>query len=579
MSAPTAGDVAYACSSLLVDELARAGVSDACVSPGSRSTPIALALARHGGLRVHVHLDERSAAFFALGSSRATGRPTAVVCTSGTAAANLFPAVVEASLAAVPLVVLTADRPPEHRHTGANQTVDQIKMYGGFVRWFAEAGVPEARPGAARYWRSLGARAAGTATGRPPGPVHLNLPFREPLVPTGAAVELGPDAEGRAGGSPWERHTGGVAMAGPEDVAALAEVIEASERGAIVAGALDGDAESVPELAERTGWPLLAEPGSGLRRPPTALAAGQALLTAQGFASAHRPDVVVQLGGSPTTRATQSFLAAARRVIVVDPNGMRPDPDRVSSWTLRADPAPLAGALLGRVRPRPESAWLASWRDADAAARRAVDALLDSWDEPFEGRVARDLAAAVPEGSALVVASSMPVRDLDEFMAPRAGLRVMANRGASGIDGFVSTVLGVAASGVPTYALAGDLSVVHDAGAVLWAARRGADAVIVVVNNNGGGIFSFLPQAGLPEHDALFATPHDLQFSALAEAAGVGHARADRSGDLMPAVERAASRGGVWLIEVPTDRARNAERHRRVRQVAASAIGLDALHA
>lgn len=565
------GDLALACSALLVDELVRAGLAGACLAPGSRSTPVALALARHPGVSLQVFLDERSAAFYALGVAKATRAPAVVACTSGTAAANLLPAVVEAAYSGVPLIALTADRPPELRDTGSNQTIDQIKLFGGFVNRFVEAGPPEPRKEAARYWRSLGARAAAWALGPPAGPVHINLAFREPLAPTGAPVDLGAESAGRPGGRPWERVSAGLATPGNEDLAELAALIDATERGVVIAGGLDRDAPSILELAPAAGWPLIAEPTSGLRRGP-ALGAAQLLVAGEDFTASHRPEAVLQFGAAPTSRSLQGFVAGAGELVVIDPGGRFPDPARHAARTIRSDPDALAQALLSRVRLRAVSEWLAEWQEADGRARAAVNSLLDSWEEPFEGRAARDLCAALPSGATLVVASSMPVRDLDAYAAPREGIRVISNRGASGIDGFVSTTLGIAAAGSPTYALLGDLSLLHDAGALLWGSRGDHRAVLVVLNNDGGGIFDFLPQRSLEEHEQLFITPHGLDLEKLSAAANAFYQRVNRAGDLLPALARASSQGALSLIEVPIDRGRARSARREVKQAVSSAL-------
>ncbi|HYT30584.1 MAG TPA: thiamine pyrophosphate-dependent enzyme, partial [Actinomycetota bacterium] len=376
-------------------------------------------------------------------------------------------------------------------------------------------------------------------------------------------------------GAPWELVSAPDRAPSERTVVTLSGEMASVERGVLVAGGLPGGGSgvrAVADLAAAAGWPLVAEPTSGLRLPGRALAAGQALLQDRTFADAHAPDVVFQVGSAPTTRATQAFVASARRLIAVDPDRARPDPGRASAWTIEADPGALAEAVLDRMTPRGPTPWLDEWQAADAAVRKTVDDLLDSWDEPFEGRLARDLAAAIPDGGTMVVGSSMPIRDLDAFIAPRDGLRVLANRGASGIDGFVSTVLGVAASGAPTYALCGDLALLHDASGLLWAVRRSPGAVFVVPNNDGGIIFSFLAQRDLPELRDLFTTPHGADLAAIAEAAGCAHGRIDRAVDLIPAVTRAADAGGAWILEAPSDGETNVARHAEVAAAVAEAL-------
>jgi 2-succinyl-5-enolpyruvyl-6-hydroxy-3-cyclohexene-1-carboxylate synthase len=585
----------------LVDELARAGLTDACLAPGSRSAPLALALAEHPGVRVHVHVDERSAAFFALGAAKRSGRPVAVLCTSGTAAANLHPAVLEADQGRTPLLVLTADRPPELRGTGANQATDQLKLYGPAVRWFCEVGVPGDDPGAGRYWRSLASRAWAEATGLPPGPVHLNLAFADPLVPLdpeGGAGTTAPGTErarpwprlggapapGRAGGAPWTRAPAPVPAASPAEVAELAGAVQANPRGLLVAGwGVDLDPAAVDGFATASGWPVLADPLSGARRGPAAVSTYDGLLRAPGFAAAHRPDLVVRVGAAPTSKALTGWLDPSVPQVLVDPAGGWLDPGRAAGLRLAADPSALLAATaaeLGRSGPMPPDgpagAWRRAWLEADQAARAAIDGLLDDWPEPFEGRVARDLVAAMPAGATLVVGSSMPVRDVDAFARPREGLRFLANRGLSGIDGFVATTLGVAAAGPePVAGLCGDLTLLHDASSLLGAAGRRRGAVLVVCDNDGGGIFSFLPQARLPGDlfEPLFGTPHGLDLAALAAAARLPCRVVEKAADLVPALEAALAGGGTRLLLVRGDRAANAARHRAVTEAVAVAVG------
>jgi 2-succinyl-5-enolpyruvyl-6-hydroxy-3-cyclohexene-1-carboxylate synthase len=552
------GDVAFRCAFAFVDQLVGSGLEQACTSPGSRSTPLVLALARHPSVRVHVHLDERASAFFALGIAKATHRPAAVVTTSGTAAAEVFPAVVEASMSRTPLVLLTADRPPELRGVGANQTIDQTELYGTYVRAFVEAPVPGDDPDEGS-WRTIATDAYRSSLAPVSGPVHVNVPFREPLVPR---IEVPERFEGRGITVTAER-----TEPFDEVLTLLGEV----ERGVIVAGSLRGEAPEVTALARRLRWPLIAEPTSGLRSPG-ALGAGLFLLSNEAFIGGHTPELVLQLGAAPTSRAGLELVRRGGRLVIVDPDRLVADPLRKAERTVTAGAENFARAAMEALPPRPETAWRRTWLDADERTRAAVDAFLDGLDEPFEGGVARDLAAALPDGSTLVVGSSMPVRDLDTYMAPREGLRVLANRGASGIDGFVSTALGVAASGVPTTALCGDLTLLHDVGSLMWSARRGHDAVFVVPNNEGGAIFSFLPQRVLPEFEELFVTPHGLDLGAICAAAGAGHTRVERVGDLVTAVERARAAGGVHVVEVRTDRERNVELHAQVHAAVDAAL-------
>jgi 2-succinyl-5-enolpyruvyl-6-hydroxy-3-cyclohexene-1-carboxylate synthase len=565
MSPMPVGDLNAALARTLVDEWARSGVTIAAISPGSRSTPLALALAADGRIAVHVFLDERSASFFALGAAKASGRPAIVLCTSGTAAAELHAAVLEAFHARVPLVVCTADRPPELRDTGAGQAVDQLKLYGNAVRWFAEVGTPSDTDIAGPYWRSVASRSVAAASGPPAGPVHLNLAFREPLLPTGAEVSLPP---GREDGAPWVTSTARRPAPGQVDVDQLAFVVAAETRGAIVVGwGADVGPEAVERLSAAARWPVLADPLSGTRQGPNAISTYDALLRSPAAAASLRPDVVVRLGAPLTGKAAASWLDGSVRQILVDPDGAWLDPNRASAERIVADPSALLDAVAARGPARSQSFWLTAWLQAEAAARRGLDRLLDSWADPFEGRVARDLVAGLPSGATLVVGSSMPVRDVESFARPRTGVRFLANRGVNGIDGFVSTVLGAAAGtdDGPVVALCGDLTFLHDAGALLGAARRGVDATLVVLDNDGGGIFNFLPQAGAglaDNFEILFGTPQGVDLARLVAVHGIESEHVTKADDLMPAVDRAIEAGGVRVVIVPTDRVDNVARHR-----------------
>jgi 2-succinyl-5-enolpyruvyl-6-hydroxy-3-cyclohexene-1-carboxylate synthase len=559
------------------DELIRCGLREVVLAPGSRSTPLAMAFfeaERQHRVRLHVRIDERSASFTALGLAKVSRRPVAVLCTSGTAAANFHPAVIEADESGVPLLVLTADRPPELRGIGANQAIDQVKLYGSAVRWFCEVGLPQARPGMAGYWRSLAcqawAHAAGSIGGLA-GPVHLNLPFREPLVPaetggaeTGGAEEGGeawPESlDGRPGGQPWTRF---------RDRAASGDELELpwTERGAVICGDGDYDALALVELAERAGWPVLAEPSSGARRGPNALCAYQHLLATPEFIRAYRPDLIVSAGRPGLSRAQNAFLGsgAGRQVVIAQGPGRWADPQRAATDVTRAI------RLTGAAEAARDSSWLRGWRRADDAARRAVDAMLDDDDNLTEPRLARDLAAGLPAGALLWCGSSLPVRDIDFNLFPRSDLRVLASRGASGIDGTTSAAIGAAlAHDGPAFALLGDLAFLHDApGLALGASEPRPDLCLIVVNNDGGGIFSTLEQAAFPaSFERLFGTPHGADLHHLAAAFGLPYQRLEQPGDLTKALPGT----GLRIIEAQTEREAGAALRVRLRAAATAAI-------
>jgi 2-succinyl-5-enolpyruvyl-6-hydroxy-3-cyclohexene-1-carboxylate synthase len=552
----------------LVDEWLRCGVRHAVVCPGSRSTPLALALADRPEIAVHVHHDERSGAFLALGLGLASGRPAVVLTTSGTAAAELHAAVVEADLAGVPLLACTADRPPELRDVGAPQAIDQVHLFGRAVRWFGDPGVPDAA--SASRWRGLAGRAYAATLGARPGPVHLNLPFREPLVGT-----AGPLPAGRGDG-PWVTSTevaAGRQVDGAEPPTMLGRM---AGRGVIVAGAAEIDGAAIHRAAAALGWPVLAEPRSPAWTPAaTTVVHLDAILRSPRAAAELRPEAILRIGAPAASRVVNEWLAAsgAHEVVVGAPGWS--DPGGTAATMLSGDVIGWIGT--NRVTGTGGPGWLDRWRAASDAAAAAVATALAGLAAPNEPAVARNVVAALPDGARLVVASSMPIRDVERYAAPRAGLTLLANRGANGIDGTVSTAVGVAlGSGGPTALLIGDVAFLHDSNGLLGAVDApGIDLVCVVVDNDGGGIFSFLPQArALPpdRFERLFGTPHGLDLVALASAYGV-EARALGPGDEAGgAVRDAAAKGGLHVLVVRTNRAANVEAHRRVDDVVAAAV-------
>ncbi len=555
-------DVTQAFAATFVDELAVQGVEFACVSPGSRSAPIAMALQRHPRIKVLVQIDERCGSFFAVGLGKATGKPAVVLSTSGTAAAEFHAAVVEASYSRTPLIVLTADRPPELQGVGANQAIDQQHLYGSAVRWFVDPGAPTDLPNAARTWRRLAARAVAEAAN---GPVHVNLPFREPLVPP-------PGKPPAAEPAPAQAVTSGRLLPSQAQVASLASALQRAQRPLIVAGELR-DGESLAPALHRLGLPLLAEPTSQLRRAEAgaAIESYEALLRA-GWSLQHGPDLVIRIGATPTSRVLNRWLtAAAAPTFLIDPDRAWRDEDHVATNVMVCDPQP----LLEAVPPVDRMAWRDQWVTAGKRASAAIAASMVS-TPLHEGHVVRALSARLPDPGQVFIGSSMPIRAADSFWPlARPKQRFFGNRGASGIDGLVSSGLGVATArdAVPTVLLLGDLSLYHDMNG-LWALQRhGIRATLVVCDNNGGGVFNFLPQA--EHHDVfeeIFATPLGLDLSQVARLYGLVYSPvSDRSG-LEPAIADAIAAPTPTMVVVRFKREDSVSGHRLCWEAAASAL-------
>jgi 2-succinyl-5-enolpyruvyl-6-hydroxy-3-cyclohexene-1-carboxylate synthase len=566
----------------VADELAKSGVEAVCVCPGSRSTPLTVAVDAHEDLTVYSHLDERSAAFFALGRGKRTGEPTAVVTTSGTATANLHPAVMEADQARVPLLVLTADRPPELRDSGANQTVDQQRLYGDAVRHYRDLPEPAADDRKLRSLRTSVCRAVGETTGANPGPVHLNAPFRKPLEPTEVPGDV-PEtfagdhplaAEGRET-DPFVAVEHGAASPPASTLDDLAAALEDADSGLLVAGPADGglSADAASALAEASGFPLLADPLSALRFGPHVADAPvvggyDGLLGADATLLEPGPDVVVRFGASPTSKPLRKSLAATdARQVVVDPAGGWREAEFAASDLLVADPEETARGLTARV-DSDRSTW----------AERVLDLEADYWrtvadfepDALLEGDVARVVAADAPDPATVFVSNSMPVRDLDRFAEPRtADLTVLGNRGASGIDGVVSSALGAgSATEDPLVLLVGDVAYYHDSNGLLALERCGVDATVVVVNNDGGGIFHMLPiEAFDPPFTGQFKTPHGLDFAPTGDTYDLEFARVETLDGLCEAYRESVGTDGTQVIEVQTDAAASHRERERLESV------------
>ena len=550
------GNFALAWSKLFLASLQSAGVKRIVVSPGSRSTPLALAALETDGLAVDVAIDERAASFFALGAAGASRSPVALLCTSGSAGAHYSPAIIEASEAFVPLIAITADRPWEAHGNGAAQTIDQTRLFGDHARGFFTLGLPDAEPAALRAARRIAAQAVAAAVGPVPGPVQVNAHFRKPLEPaaSGGVDEPWSAALAQVAGDEGARHW--TAPAVPPSAAALDAVerrVRRARRGLIVAGPALGfnvDAAAIAQLALRTGFPLLAESSSGLRFAATgALGAFDAFLRAPSFAALDRPDVVIQIGSAPISTGLSSWLGRTPRVVVA-PWGW-PDPDATACDVVQSDPSLFAAALAERLVSGTEPidpVWSARFREAESAAWPAL-ASSTALDEPA---VARSAIGAAPAW--LLVSNSRPVRDLDSFVPPStSGPRIISRRGAAGIDGLVAGAAGTArALGTPGILLVGDVALAHDASSLALARTVESPLAILVVDNGGGRIFDELPIAKdasrAAAHERLFRTAPNLDLRALAQAYGVRYAAPTDPASLSASLSSALVTAGATLV-------------------------------
>lgn len=551
-----------------VDELVRVDVKDVVISPGSRSTPIAILMAEHPDLNVHINIDERSAGFFALGMAKAKRSPVALLCTSGTAAANYYPAVIEAYESRIPLIVLTADRPHELRDVGAPQAINQINLYGSYAKWFVEMALPENKPGMLRYARTVAARAAATALTSPSGPVHLNFPLREPLLPDLSAEQL------------WERNdvlelaiSAGSPSLKNEEYQRIAAILEGTGEGLIVCGAHDvpGFSDAVVTLGEATGFPILADPLSQLRggkhTKDAVIDSYDAFLRDEAATAQLVPKVVIRFGAMPVSKALTLYLQKhpETRQIVVDGDGGWREPTLRASEMIYCDEALFCEKVTALLKGPKESPWLKKWKALNASAKEIIKNHLQS-NDILEGKVFSELQEILPEQSAMFVGNSMPIRDLDSFfLNDGKNIRLLANRGANGIDGLVSTAMGASKVLSPFILVLGDLSFYHDLNGLLAAKLHQLDITVIVINNNGGGIFSFLPQAGEKKHfEALFGTPVDLDFKHAVTMYGGTFSRIQSWEEFRQKVDESFSKGGLNVIEVVTDRQENVTWHRNV---------------
>lgn len=555
---------------MFIQELSNAGIENVVISPGSRSTPLAMLIAEHPKLNYYINIDERSAAFFALGIAKQTRKPVALLCTSGTAAANYYPAIVEARIARVPLVVLTADRPHELRDIGAPQAINQIHLYGEHVKWFTEMAIPEANEEMFSFVRTTASRAVSIALLEPAGPVHLNFPLREPLIPI---IEPSPYADLDDQQSVTVTH--GHLMPNENVMLDLSEKLKNTEKGLIICGVLDHPylQDSIIELAEKLGYPILADPLSQLRSGNFSgdyiIDNYDAILKETQYKEKLKPDVILRFGGMPVSKPLTLFmksLSDTEHFIVESGNGGWRDPIKKATQMIYCDEALFCNELCKKVNKKENAQWLYMWQHLNNISRSTVIQEIGDINELDEGKVVLELIKGMPENSTLFVGNSMPIRDVDTFFHFNSKkIRVMANRGANGIDGVVSSALGASLYGEPLFLLIGDLSFFHDLNGLLAAKMYQLNITIIVINNNGGGIFHYLPQSSEKKHfEVLFGTPTDLAFEHVVQMYNGNYSKVRNWDDFQQSIEASVETKGLNVIEVPTNREKNVEVHRKM---------------
>ncbi|WP_050616160.1 2-succinyl-5-enolpyruvyl-6-hydroxy-3-cyclohexene-1-carboxylic-acid synthase [Bacillus testis] len=563
--------------SAFVDELARMKVKHAVISPGSRSTPISLLFTKHPDINIHINIDERSAGFYALGIAKASREPVALVCTSGTAAANYYPAVVEAYYSRVPLIVITADRPHELRDVGAPQAIDQLQLYGRFAKWFCEMSLPGNREEDIRYVRNIAKRASATAKENPAGPVHLNFPVREPLLPD---MQHDYFTQLRCENIQGNILESGILTLTDSSREKILSQLSGKERGLIVVGEGEGTefAAEVKKLAETLQYPILADPLSQLRTAGDSayiVDCYDTFLRVEEAAEFLKPEIIIRLGAMPVSKPLLLFMKAAQTAthIVVDGGSGWREPTGMGTYMVHCDETAFCRDISGHLADNEPSEWISTWQTLNAVSKNVLQTL-NEVQQLDEGKVFLQLNELLPAGAALFVGNSMPIRDCDTFFHNReSNVRILANRGANGIDGVVSTAIGVSVHGQPTVLVIGDLSFFHDMNGLMAAKLLQRDITIVIVNNDGGGIFSFLPQSSEREYfEMLFGTPHGLDFSHAIAMYGGQFSRVKDWEQFRKAMAESLENKGLNVVEVVTNRQENVDNHRKLWNVVSQEI-------